>query len=77
MNYPALTNNSLTMMYEAVRGALAADDAAEEQGKELPFQIRTTSAWLTHVADLEAELIKRGMMFELIAWDHAIDGSLP
>ena len=29
MNYQAFTNNSLTMMYEGVRGALAADDAIE------------------------------------------------
>jgi hypothetical protein len=27
MNYQAFTNDSLTMMYEGVRGALAADDA--------------------------------------------------
>jgi len=27
MNYQAFTNDSLTMMYAAVRGALAADDA--------------------------------------------------
>jgi hypothetical protein len=27
MNYPAFTNDSLTMMYEGVRGALVADDA--------------------------------------------------
>ena len=74
MNYSALTNDSLTMMYEAVRGALAADDAAEEQGEEPRFKVRDTGAWMTHVADLEAEMIKRGMIFELIAWDRAIDG---
>jgi hypothetical protein len=27
MNYQAFTNDSLAMMYEAIRGALAADDA--------------------------------------------------
>jgi hypothetical protein len=53
MDYASFTNSSLAMMYEAVRGALAADDAAEEQGNEPPFQIRTTGAWMTHVADLE------------------------
>ena len=73
MNYSALTNDSLTMMYEAVRGALAADDAVEERGEEPRFKVRDTSAWMTHVADLEAEMIKRGMIFELIAWDRAID----
>jgi hypothetical protein len=74
MHYAAFTNDSLTMMYEAVRGALAADDVAEEQGSEPRFKVRDTGAWMTHVADLETEMIKRGMSFELIAWDRAIDG---
>jgi len=74
MNYAALTNDSLTMLYEAVRGALAADDAAEEQGGEPRFKVRDTGAWMTHVADLETEMNKRGMVFELIAWDGAIGG---
>jgi hypothetical protein len=73
MNYAALTNDSLTMMYEAVRGALAADDAAEKQGNEPPFKVRDTTDWMTHVADLEAEMIKRSMVFEIIAWDRSID----
>jgi hypothetical protein len=73
MNYSAFTDGSLTMMYEAVRGALAADDAAEKQGDEPPFRVRDTGAWMTHVADLEAEMGKRGMIFELIAWDAGID----
>jgi len=34
MNYQAFTNDSLTMMYAAVRGALAADDAAERHGRD-------------------------------------------
>ena len=53
MDFSALTNQSLTLLYEAVRGGLAADDAAEEQGKEPPFKIRDTAAWMTHVAGLE------------------------
>jgi len=77
MDYAAFTNDSLTMMYEAVRGALAADDAAEEHGKKPRFRVRDTSAWMTHVADLEAEMTKRGMVFELIAWDAAINGLTP
>ena len=77
MNYSAFTNDSLIMMYEAVRGALAADDAAEEQGKEPPFRVRDTGAWMTHVADIETEMAKRGMTFELIAWDVAINGLSP
>jgi hypothetical protein len=32
MNYPAFTNENLTMMYAAVRGALVADDSVERPG---------------------------------------------
>jgi hypothetical protein len=68
MNYQAFTNDSLTMMYEGVRGALAADDALTRQGMETRFQVRETSDWKKHAADLEAEMLKRGMFFEVIDW---------
>jgi hypothetical protein len=68
MNYEAFTNDSLTMMYDAVRGALAADDALKRQGQETRFRIRETPDWKKHAADLEAEMIKRGMLFEVIDW---------
>ena len=61
MNYQAFTNESLTMMYEAVRGALAADDSLEGLGEDTP-------EWKTHAADLEAEMLKRGMPFNVIDW---------
>jgi hypothetical protein len=35
MNYSAFTNDSLAMMYEAVRGALAADDASSVRVRKL------------------------------------------
>jgi len=38
MDYQAFTNESLTMMYEAVRGALAADDTVERQGGDPKFK---------------------------------------
>ena len=41
MNYEAFTNDSLTMMYEAVRGALAADDALKRQSA----RCRTGRMW--------------------------------
>jgi hypothetical protein len=69
MNYRAFTNDSLTMMYEAVRGALAADDALRAQGDEPRFRIRETPEWKTHAADLEAEMIRRGVLFVVIDWD--------
>ena len=68
MNYQAFTNDSLTMMYEGVRGALAADNALKEQGDEPRFRIRETPEWKTHAADLEAEMLSRGMIFEIIDW---------
>jgi hypothetical protein len=66
MNYQAFTNDSLTMMYAAVRGALAADDAQEREPR---FRVRETPEWKKHAADLESEMLKRGMMFEIIDWD--------
>ena len=45
-----------------------------KQGDERPFRVRDTAAWMTRVADLEAEMIKRSMVFEIIAWDRSIDG---
>ena len=68
MNYPAFTNDSLTMMYEAIRGALAADDALKRQGMEIRFRVRETSEWKLHAAELETEMLRRGMMFEVIDW---------
>ena len=68
MNYQAFTNDSLTMMYEGIRGAMAADDALERQGMEIRFRVRETSEWKLHAAELETEMLRRGMMFEVIDW---------
>jgi hypothetical protein len=38
MNYPAFTDDSLTMIYEGVRGALAADDAMSTNFAIRPFE---------------------------------------
>ena len=76
MNYQAFTNDSLTMMYEGIRGALAADDALTRQGMETRFRVRETSDWKKHAADLEAEMLKRGMFFEVIDWSED-QASLP
>jgi hypothetical protein len=43
MNYQAFTNDSLTMMYEGIRGALAADEALKGQGEELNLTLKVTS----------------------------------
>lgn len=68
MNYQTFTNDSLTMMYEAVRGALAADDEFRRFGGEPKFGVRTTPEWKTHAGALEAEMLKRGMLFQIIDW---------
>lgn len=68
MNYQAFTNDSLTLMYEGVRGALVADDALERQGGEPRFRVRETPDGKKHAADLETEMLKRGMIFSIIDW---------
>jgi hypothetical protein len=68
MNYLAFTNDSLTMMYEGVRGALAADGALSGLGEEPRFRVRETHEWKLHAADLEAEMLRRGMTFDPIDW---------
>ena len=68
MDYRAFTNDSLTMMYEAVRGALAADDALRRQGIATQFRVRESPEWKKRAADLEQEMLKRGMFFEVIDW---------
>jgi hypothetical protein len=68
MNYQAFTNDSLTMMYEGIRGALAADDALKAAGEEPRFRVRETADWKSHAANLEVEMLRRGMTFDIIDW---------
>jgi len=50
MNYQAFTNESLTMMYEGIRGALAAEDDLKRHGLETRFRVRETPDWRKHAA---------------------------
>jgi hypothetical protein len=68
MNYRALANDSLTMMYESVRAALVSDDGLRARGGESRFRIRETPEWMKHAADLEKEMLRRGMWFTVIDW---------
>jgi hypothetical protein len=43
MKYGAFTNDSLTTMYEVVRGALDADDTLKARGEEIRFRVRETA----------------------------------
>jgi hypothetical protein len=56
MNNGAFTD-SLAMMYEAVRGALAADSALERHCQETRFRIRETPERKKHAVGLEAEML--------------------
>jgi len=68
MNYQAFTNDSLTMMYEGIRGALASDDALIGLAEESRFRVRETPEWKKHAGNLESQMLKRGMFFEIIDW---------
>jgi len=75
MIYQAFTNDSLTMMYEAIRGALVADDECR-LGGEPRFRVRETPEWKTHAGALEAEMLRRGMFIQIIDWSED-QGTLP
>jgi hypothetical protein len=68
MDYRAFTNNSLTMMYESIRAALASDDAQKAASQEPRFAVRGTPDGREHAGNLEAERLRRGMIFEIIDW---------
>lgn len=76
MNYSAFTIDSLTMMYEGIRGALAADDAMKAEGEETRFRVRETPEWKRHAAELESEMLRRGAFFDVIDWSED-QASLP
>jgi hypothetical protein len=68
MDYHAFTDATLTMMHFGARGALAADDELNRLGEEARFRVRETAEWKKHAADLEAEMLGRGMAFDPIEW---------
>ena len=76
MDYRKFTNDSLTMMYESIRGALASDDAKKLAGDRPLFRVRETADWKEHAANLEIEMLRRGMALNLIDWSED-QGQLP
>lgn len=46
----------------------AADNALKAQGGEVRFRVRETPEWKRHVSKLEKEMLRRGMLFEVIDW---------
>jgi hypothetical protein len=73
MDYHEFTNATLSMMYFSARGALAADDELSKLGQAARFRVRETQSWKRHIADLEAEMIRRGMTFEVIDFGADVD----
>jgi hypothetical protein len=76
MYYEGFTDDSLVKLYDGVREALADDEAFREIGGEGRFRVRKTPAWKLHAADLEAEMLRRGITFEVIEWyeaDHPVE----
>ena len=76
MDYRNFTNDSLLMMYESIRGALASDDAQKLAMQEPRFRVRETAEWKEHAGGLEAEMLRRGMQLNLIDWSED-QGRLP
>jgi hypothetical protein len=68
MEYGAFTDASLKMMYEAVRGALEADDEFQANGEEPRFRVRETVEWKRHADSLETEMLRRGLEVDVIDW---------
>jgi hypothetical protein len=56
-------------MAKAIRGALASGDALVGLGEEPRFRVRKLPTGKSMPADLDAEMLKRGMLFEVIDWD--------
>ena len=48
----------------------------KRKGLAIRFRVRETPDWKHHAADLEAEMLKRGMLFEVIDWDEG-EAKLP
>jgi hypothetical protein len=65
----ANTASDIASFQRGVRGALEADDELFTLGEQPRFRVRETPDWKQHAADLEAEMIGRGMIFDLIDWD--------
>ncbi|MCG2672313.1 hypothetical protein ACFPFP_35890 [Bradyrhizobium sp. GCM10023182] len=64
------------MMYEGIRAALASDNAQKAAGDKPRFRVRETRDWREHAANLETEMLNRGMYFEIIDWSED-QGQLP
>jgi hypothetical protein len=76
MNYQAFTNETLIMMHHGARGALAVDDELTKLNEEPRFKVRDTLNWTMHITELEAEMTRRGMTFDVIDWSAPTPGDV-
>jgi hypothetical protein len=76
MNYQAFTNETLLMMHQGARGALSVDDELVKLGEDPRFKVRDTLNWTMHVDELETEMARRGMVFEVIEWTSPASGRI-
>ncbi|MFN6268497.1 MAG: hypothetical protein ACK45D_19945 [Alphaproteobacteria bacterium] len=67
MNIPGYSDNGLKMLYEAIRDALAHDDAIPA-GRDKTYDVREFSDWRETADKIEAVLKERGVSFETITW---------
>jgi len=75
MNYPAFTNRQ---PHHDVRGhprALASDDALSGLGEGSQIPCSGDPEWEAN-PDLEAEMLRRGMIFEAIDWSETRESGL-
>ena len=76
MNYQAFTNETLIMMHHGARGALAVDDELTKLSEKPRFKVRDTLNWKMHITELEAEMTRRGMIFDAIDWSAPVPGDV-
>jgi hypothetical protein len=68
MSYQAFKNDTLSMLYENIRAAVAADRARKTAGKQTHFPVRETPNFEERADALEVEMVRRAMTFEPIDW---------
>ena len=67
MNIPGFSTNGLKMMHEGIRKALTHDDALSA-GQDKTYGVREFADWREHADAIEAELDKRDVSYDKVAW---------
>ena len=72
MNYSAFTNDSLLMMTRASEGHSRLTTRFASKVRNAGFTFGKPPEWKMHAADLEFEMLKRGMIFDVIDWSEVL-----